>query len=206
MLVMARSRKQPNPEVLRLIQDGKYQKHIGIVKELPEPKEVRAFLEEKLQITNKSERRLILVEEVDKYRVFIEITQEAKKSDYDFIVWRYSPAVQPIVKKPSHNDLADTFLKLKTKDQSIEEYLINASFRLLRDRMSVENVMKRYFIGLSEELRKDLQKFLYTLKWIGLQEDANYPPPKLGSKMTLAVLALIEVGFKPNDIRRIIRF
>jgi len=206
MLVMARSRKQPNPEVLRLIQDGKYQKHIGIVKELPEPKEVRAFLEEKLQITNKSERRLILVEEVDVYKVFIEITPVAKKSDYDFIVWRYSPADQPIVKKPSHNDLADTFLKLKTKDQSIEEYLINASFRLLRDRMSVENVMERYFIGLSEELRKDLQKFLYTLKWIGLQEDANYPPPKLGSKMTLAVLALIEVGFKPNDIRRIIRF
>jgi hypothetical protein len=35
---------------------------------------------------------------------------------------------------------------------------------------------------------------------------SNYPPPKLGSKMILAVLALIESGFEPKDIRRVIRF
>jgi hypothetical protein len=65
--------------------------------------------------------------------------------------------------------------------------------------------MNRYFEKLSEELKRELEKFLHTLKWIGLQKDANYPPPKLGSKMVLAVLALIEAGFEPKDIRRVIR-
>jgi hypothetical protein len=38
------------------------------------------------------------------------------------------------------------------------------------------------------------------------QTDQNYPPPKLGSKMVLAVLSLIESGFEPKDIRKVIRF
>jgi hypothetical protein len=167
---------------------------------------VRDFLQETLQITNKDHHRLILVEEIGDYKLFIEISQEAIKGDYDFIVWRFSPIYNPIIKRPSHNDIAEVFLRLRTMHPDIEEYLINACFRLLRDRLSVEKVMNRYFEKLSEELKKELEKFLHTLKWIGLQEDANYPPPKLGSKMVLAVLALIESGFEPKDIRRVIRF
>jgi len=186
---VARAKKQTDPRagtVLTLVEKGNYEKLIGIVQDLPKPEDVRGFLQETLQITNKDYNRLILVEEIGDYKLFIEITQEAIKGDYDFIVWRFS--------------------RLRTMHPDIEEYLINACFRLLRDRLSVENVMNRYFEKLTEELKKELEKFLHTLKWIGLQEDANYPPPKLGSKMILAVLALIESGFEPKDIRRVIRF
>jgi hypothetical protein len=206
---MARSKKQTEPRaetVLTLVEKGNYEKLIGVVQDLPKPKEVRDFLQETLQITNKDYHRLILVEEVGDYKLFVEITQEAMKGDYDFIVWRFSPPYNPIIKRPSHNDIAEVFLGLRTMHPDIEEYLINACFRLLRDRLSVENVMNRYFEKLTEELKKDLEKFLHTLKWIGLQEDANYPPLKLGSKMVLAILALIEAGFEPKDIRRVIRF
>jgi hypothetical protein len=206
---VARSKKQIDSKtgtIRTLIEGGNYENLIGIVQDLPKPEKVRGFLQEKLQITNKNHHRLILVEEIGNYKLFIEITQEAIKSDYDFIIWRFFPAYNPIIKRPSHNDIAEEFLRLKTMHPDIEEYLINACFRLLRDRLSVENVVNRYFEKLSEELKKELEKFLHTLKWIGLQEDANYPPPKLGSKMVLAALALIESGFEPKDIRRIIRF
>jgi hypothetical protein len=206
---MARSKKQTDPRaetVLTLVEKGNYENLIGLVQDLPKPEEVRDFLQETLQITNKDYHRLILVEEVGDYKLFVEITQEAMKGDYDFIIWRFSPTYNPIIKRLSHNDIAEVFLILRTMHPDIEEYLINACFRLLRDRLSVEKVMNRYFEKLTEELKKELEKFLHTLKWIGLQEDANYPPPKLGSKMVLAVLALIEAGFEPKDIRRVIRF
>jgi hypothetical protein len=206
---MARSKKQTDPRaetVLTLVEKGNYENFIGVVQDLPKPEEVRDFLQETLQITNKDYHRLILVEEIGDYKLFVEITQEAMKGDYDFIIWRFSPTYNPIIKRPSHNDIAEVFLGLRTMHPDIEEYLINACFRLLRDRLSVENVMNRYFEKLTKELKNELEKFLHTLKWIGLQEDANYPPPKLGSKMVLAVLALIEAGFEPKDIRRVIRF
>lgn len=206
---MARSKKQTDPRaetVLTLVEKGNYENFIGVVQDLPKPEEVRDFLQETLQITNKDYHRLILVEEIGDYKLFVEITQEAMKGDYDFIIWRFSPTYNPIIKRPSHNDIAEVFLGLRTMHPDIEEYLINACFRLLRDRLSVENVMNRYFEKLTEELKNELEKFLHTLKWIGLQEDANYPPPKLGSKMVLAVLALIEAGFELKDIRRVIRF
>jgi hypothetical protein len=206
---VGRSKKQTDPRagiVLTLVEKGNYKKLIGVVKDLPKPEEVRDFLQKTLQITNKDHHRLILVEEIGDYKLFIEITQEAMKGDYDFIVWRFYPTYNPIIKRPSYNDIAEVFLRLRTMHRDIEKCLINACFRLLRDRLSVENVMNIYFEKLSEELKKELEKFLHTLKWIGLQEDANYPPPKLGSKMVLAVLALIEFGFDPKDIRRIIRF
>lgn len=206
---MARYKKQTDPRagiVSTLVEKGNYKKLIGIVQDLPKPEEVRDFLQKTLQITNKDHHRLILVEEIGDYKLFIEITQEAIKGDYDFIVWRFSPTCNPIIKRPSYNDIAKVFLRLRNMHRDIKKYLINACCRLLRNRLSVENVMNIYFEKLSEELKKELEKFLHTLKWIGLQEDANYPPPKLGSKMVLAVLALIEFGFDPKDIRRIIRF
>jgi len=100
------------------------------------------------------------------------------------------------------------YVDLKKKDRKIDEYLINATFKLLRDRWSVNQIINNYFNDLSITLKEEIRKFLVTLKWIGLQEDANYPPPKyLGSKMTLAVYALLEAGFDPKkDIRKILRF
>ncbi|MEM2557621.1 MAG: hypothetical protein QW600_02895, partial [Candidatus Bathyarchaeia archaeon] len=54
-------------------------------------------------------------------------------------------------------------------------------------------IVERYFKELNEEDKLNVTKFLSTLKWIALEEDVNFPPPKLmGSKYTLAVYALLE--------------
>jgi len=99
------------------------------------------------------------------------------------------------------------FVELKRKHSTIDEYLINATIKLLRDRWSIDSIINYYFNALSDDLKIEIRKFLATLKWIGLQEDTNYPPPNyLGSKMTLAVYALLEAGFSLSDLRRVIRF
>jgi hypothetical protein len=99
------------------------------------------------------------------------------------------------------------YVDLKKKDPKIYEYLVNATIKLLRDRWSVDQIINCYFNDLDVTLQKEIRKFLVTLKWVGLQEDVNYPPPKyLGSKMTLAVYALLEAGFDLKDIRKTIRF
>jgi len=85
--------------------------------------------------------------------------------------------------------------------------MINAVLRLIRDRESVPNILERYFPNLEKRLKLDVAKFLSTLKWVALEEDVNYPPPKyLGSKCTVAVYALLEAGFTMSDIRRIVKF
>jgi hypothetical protein len=123
------------------------------------------------------------------------------------MVWRYSLNLSPQVKIPTHDDLGKMFVELKRKHIVIDEYLINATIELLRDRWSINDIINHYFNALSDDLKFEIKKFLATLKWIGLQEDTNYPPPRyLGSKMTLAVYALLEIGFKLSDLRRVIRF
>ena len=87
---MGRSKKQTDSRagiVLTLVEKGNYEKLIGVVQDLPKPEDVRDFLQETLQITNKDYHRLILVEEVSDYKLFIEITQEAIKGDYDLRVF-----------------------------------------------------------------------------------------------------------------------
>jgi hypothetical protein len=73
---VARSKKQTDSRagtVLTLVERGNYEKLIGIVQDLPKPEEVRGFLQETLQITNKDHHRLILVEEIGDYKLFIEM-------------------------------------------------------------------------------------------------------------------------------------
>jgi hypothetical protein len=194
--------------VLNAIRQGNVQKQLNVIDELPQPADVRKVLDDRLQICRKPRSpRLILVEKVNDYEIYISIPDG--KSDCDFIVWRYSPNLNPPVKIPKHDeDLGSIYVDLKKKDRKIDEYLINATFKLLRDRWSVNQIINNYFNDLSITLKEEIRKFLVTLKWIGLQEDANYPPPKyLGSKMTLAVYALLEAGFDPKkDIRKILRF
>jgi len=192
--------------VLNAIRRG-VQKQLNVIDELPQPADVRNVLDDRLQICRNRSPRLILVEKVDDYEIYISIP--GGKSNCDFIVWRYSPNLNPPVKIPKHDeDLGSMYVDLKKKDPKINEYLINATIRLLRDRWSVNQIINHYFKDLSITLKEEIRKFLVTLKWIGLQEDVNYPPPKyLGSKMTLAVYALLEVGFDPKkDIRKILRF
>ena len=130
------------------------------------------------------------------------------KSECDFLVWRAIFSDGELdVKIPTHDDLGTMFLNCKKLSPNVDEYLINATIRLIRDRKSVECIIDKYFREENEQVKKEVKKFLCTLKWIGLQEDVNYPPPKnLGSKYTLAVYALLEAGFKLSDLRRVLRF
>ena len=70
----------------------------------------------------------------------------------------------------------------------------------------MNTVIKRYFYNLHSNLINDVKKFLLTLKWIAIQEDANYPPPNLGSIYSLSVYAILEITGDLTAIRKIIRF
>ncbi|MCC6021913.1 MAG: hypothetical protein LM560_02185 [Desulfurococcaceae archaeon] len=192
-------------EVLKALNEKRYINGVGIIDKLPPPGNVRNELDAKLGVCRDRSPRLILVEKINDYMVLIAIPDS--KTECDFRVWRYSPNLSPQVKIPTHDDLGKMFAELKKKHSTIDEYLINATIRLLRDRWSIDNTINHYFNALSNDLKIEIKKFLATLKWIGLQEDTNYPPPKyLGSKMSLAVYALLEAGFTISEIRRVIRF
>jgi hypothetical protein len=192
-------------KVGEVVSRGEYLNMVDIIDRLPEPRVVRVELDNKIGICRDRNPRIILVEVVEDYMVFIAIPDG--KSDCDFMVWRYSPKLKPQLKVPTHDDLGKVFLELKKKHELIDEFLINATIRLLRDRRSVNEIIQHYFKDLDDTLKSEIRKFLITLKWIGLQEDVNYPPPRyMGSRMSLAVYALLEVGFSLSDLRRVIRY
>jgi len=71
--------------------------------------------------------------------------------------------------------------------------------------MAVEEMMTKYFADLNGEDKSEVAKFLFTLKWTVLREDIEYSPPEnLGSKYTLAVYALLRVGFSVSDIKKLV--
>ena len=149
---------------------------------------------------------MIKVEDLGGYKVFIQIPGE--KTEYDFFVWRALFKNNNLIdlKIPSHDDLGRMYLNLKRKHGILNEYLINATLRFIRDRWPLNKVLERYFSSLPEELVNDVKKFLLTLKWIAIQEDANYPPPNLGSVYSLSVYAILEITGDLSAIRKIIRF
>lgn len=174
---------------------------------LPNHENVRNWLEERFQIHTNRNNRVVLVEDFFDLKVLIQIPNG--KTEYDFNVWIARMKNNEIIelKIPTHDYLASWFIRLKHESPIVDEFLINAVIKLVRDRYCVDEVINRYFKELNVELVRDIKKFLLTLKWIVLEEDANYPPPKyLGSKYTLAVYSLLNVGFELKDIRRIIRF
>lgn len=149
--------------------------------------------------------RIIKVEDVGNYKVYIQVPGE--KSDYDFFVWRaifYGSHVD--LKIPSHDDLGKMYLDLKKRSPILDEYLINSVLRFIRDRISLNEIINRYFTKLPVDLLCEVKKFLLTLKWIALQEDANYPPPNLGSLYALSVYAILEVSGDLSAVCKIIRF
>jgi len=178
---------------------------VGIVNVLPSLTQAQAVFDEVLGICSDGSLRILLVEHINDYVVFIAISDGEGKCD--FKVWRYSPNFTPLVKLSTHDDLGEMFIKLKNVDSLTDEYLINATIKFLRDRWSVEKIIQQYFDKLSDNLKNEIRKFLLTLKWIGLQEDVNYPPLKyLSSKMVLTVYTFLEAGFSLSDVRRIVRF
>ena len=182
----------------------------AIVDPLPSQNDVRDVLERHFKVYSDRSFRVILVEDYGDYKVFIQIPDG--KSDYDFYVWRalFENCKLVDVKVPTHDDLAAFYTQLKSKSEELEEYLINAIIKLIHPsyRWGIQRITSRYFSNLNGELKRDVGKFLATLKWIALQEDANYPPKerKMGSKYTLAVYALLEAGFTMSEIRRVVRF
>ncbi|MCX8166219.1 MAG: hypothetical protein N3D79_06530, partial [Acidilobaceae archaeon] len=128
-----------------------------------------------------------------------------KKSEFDFIVWRFSPTLDPDLKIPTHVDLGEIFLELKNNDLRLGELLLDSIFGFVRYRKSMGEIMKK-FEAFEEDLKREVFIFLSTLKWIALQEDVNYPPPYLGSKYTLAVYILLDRGFEMRDVRRMLKF
>jgi hypothetical protein len=180
-----------------------------IVDPLPHPNDVRSIMEQHFKVHSDRSFRVILVEDYGDYKVFIQVPDG--KSDYDFYVWRAIFKDGELdVKVPTHDDLAAFYNQLRSKNKDVEEHLINAVIKLIRIdyRWGVPRTIAYYFSNLDESLRREIEKFLATLKWIVLQEDVNYPPKerKIGSKYTLAVYALLEAGFTMSEIRRVIKF
>lgn len=176
-------------------------------KYLPPPEKVREIFEKEFNVASDRTFRIILVEDFKDYIVFLQIPNG--KSKYDFNVWyaKYKKNELEEISIPTHDYLGNWYRELKEKSEIIEEYLINAILRSIRDREPVLEVVNKFFRSLKDPLKIEIRKFLCTLKWIALQEDINYPPPKyMGSKYTLAVYALLEAGFELKDLRRIIRF
>jgi hypothetical protein len=200
-------------EILRIkvgeaIRKGEFIKNLEMSQQkLPPPSSVKMLLEDKFKICSDRRFRIILVEDFDEYKVFIQIPDG--KSECDFYVWyaKFSNNVLIEWNIPTHDYLGKWYNELKDSSEDLEEYMINAVLRLIRDRESVFNIVERYFLSLQKRLKLEVAKFLSTLKWVALEEDVNYPPPKyLGSKCTLAVYALLEAGFTMSDIRRIVKF
>ncbi|MCQ5337674.1 MAG: hypothetical protein NO475_05745 [Candidatus Methanomethylicia archaeon] len=196
--------------VYERIINGQYIDGIGkIVDPLPSPDDVRDVMEEYFKVYSDRSFRIILVEDYNDYKIFIQIPDG--KSSYDFYVWRaiLKDGVLDI-KVPTHDDLAKFYVELRSKNKVIEEYLINATIKLVHVnyRWGIPRIILYYFNNIEEELKREIGKFLSTLKWIALQEDINYPPKekKMGSKYALAIYALLEAGFSMNEIRRVIKF
>jgi len=180
---------------------------IGILDPIPPRKDIRKTLSEPpIKILDRSPR-VIIVEDLENYKIYIQIPGD--KSEYDFFVWRaiFDQSGNIVdLKIPTHDDLGKMYLDLKRRSSILDEYLINATLRFIRDRWPLNKVLNNYFSELSIDLVNEVKKFLLTLKWIAIQEDANYPPPKLGSLYALSVYAILEVVGDLSAIRRIIRF
>lgn len=196
-------------KIKQLIEEEKVIKDLSFSQnfDLPTADKVREDFEKVFNIKTNRSFRVIIVEDFNDYKVLIQIPDG--KTEYDFNVWyaRYDNKELVELKIPTHDYLGKWYKKLKGRSSIIEEFLINAVLRVVRDRKSVASVIEKYFSDIENGLKTETEKFLCTLKWIALQEDINYPPPKyMGSKYTTAVYALIEAGFELKDLRRIIKF
>jgi len=130
-----------------------------------------------------------------------------KESDVscDFNVWFIDKVSNQVI-LPTHDYMFSWYIRLKN---SIDERVVYDMISLLiRDRINYPDILSHYYNMLkNESIKNELQKFLATLKWLTLEEDVNYQPPKyMGSKYMLAAYALLEMGFSPQEIRRLIRF
>jgi mRNA-degrading endonuclease HigB of HigAB toxin-antitoxin module len=195
-------------EIERRIINGDFIDAVGIFDPIPPREKIRDELKKPpINILDRS-FRIIKVEDIGNYKIFIQIPGE--KSEYDFFVWRAIYIDNRIdLKIPSYDDLGRMYLTLKHNYnyRELKEYLINATLRFIRDRWPLREVLNRYFASIPQQTKDEVKKFLLTLKWLAIEEDANYPPPQhLGSLFPLSVFAVLEVTNDLSSIRRIINF
>lgn len=188
------------PEIIKNIHDKKYENGIASSRgRLPPAHDVTHWLEEKFAITTNRNFRVILVEEIGDYKVFIQVPDS--KSQSDFNVWYaiFQNGKLSDISFPKHDYMFEWYRRIR----QTEKNLFNCVESLIKNREGPENII----VQSKANVREELHKFLSTLKWICLQEDANYPPPRnMGSKYTLAAYVLLEYGFEPFEIRRLLRF
>ncbi len=202
----AQHKVERESEVRKRILSNEVVEAVGILDPMPPRDRVRSELTKPpLNILDRK-FRVIKVEDLGNYKVYIQVPGE--KSEYDFFVWRavFYGGSNIDLKIPTHDELGRMYLSLKTRSPILDEYLLNAALRFIRDRMPLNAIIYRYFAELPADLLNEVKKFLLTLKWIALQEDANYPPPNLGSLYALAVYAILEVTKDLKTLRKIIRF
>lgn len=171
---------------------------------------------------NSREFKVYLVEKIRGFKVLIQVPDSKKaygltrkeqltygvegEITCDFNVWILEGEVLEKLILPTHDFMFNWYDKLREKvPQGLMFYMVEA---LTRKRMNPSSIVKMFLSGKAPaNVLAEAEKFLATLKWIVLQEDVNYKPPKyMGSKYTLAAYALLEMGFTPQEIRRLIRF
>lgn len=206
-------------EAIRIVKEAIKNGNVEVVSNIsglgsiPKREEVRKKLEEYFGIGKDkvTQPKVFLVEDLGTYKVYIKIP--GYKSTHDFFVvsveFDKNNEIKNI-KVPTHDDLAKLYLQLKQKHEALNEYLINATIRYIRDRWSLCDILNKYFKDIldNEEIMFNLKKFFLTLKWMVIQEDANYPPDdkNLGSLYTLALYALLELYGNMSLVRKVLRW
>ena len=190
----------------KTLSEGEYQDLKCTLTEIPDHSQVKQILEDNFQICSNREFRVVLVEDFGDYKIFIQMPDG--KSECDFFVWwaRFKDGKLQSFDIPTHKYLGNWYIELKENSEILSEHLMDAVVKLIKNRKSETSIVEEFLSSLDDKLKSEVMKFLSTLKWVALQEDVNYPPPKLGSKFTLAVYVLLDSGlFKINEIVKILK-
>jgi hypothetical protein len=197
---MASREERFKPQIEKCIIDKQFEDGRTFAKrDMPLGEDAARWLEDNFKIKTDRKFRIILVEDFAEYKVFIQVPNG--KSDYDFDVWyaKFTNGKLSEVSFPKHDYMFDWFRKIRETGEDV----LAAVERMIRNRERPESIASRFRTEIGEELHK----FLATLKWICLQEEVNYPPPtNMGSKYTLAAYVLLNYGFEPFELRRLLRF
>ena len=113
---MASREEKFKPEIIKIICNKKYENGISSSQgRLPPASDVRCWLEEKFAITTNRNFRVILVEDIGDYRVFIQVPDG--KSESDFNVWYaiFQNDKLSDVSFPKHDYMFKWYYRNKTK-------------------------------------------------------------------------------------------
>lgn len=192
---------------------------------MPKADEAREILNRILHICrpiNKKVFKVYIVEKLANFKVFIQIPNGKKaygltkrerkiygvegEISCDFNIWFLEGDDPEKLTLPTHDYMFNWYNDLKSNIPN--GLLFKMANILIRNRIIPSKIVNSIFKSkISKTVLSEVEKFLVTLKWIVLQEDVNYKPPRyMGSKYTLAAYALLEAGFTIQEIRRLIRF